>query len=222
MAGCGSKQEGASSGSKTSSRRMVYNKVINIAGINMLSCTGTLFVADRLGLFDQLGLKVKIFYPMSGPACLEAYVAGEADVIDIGAMTAILAVDHGVPIKLLTGNHIGHGGFTVSNELYRAGVTDMAAFARYVKENRGGRPVSFGTQVPGTVSELVAQMMLRQWGIDPDRDLHFQPLPLPELASGIISGALDAISVCESFDTVPEVKGKGVVIAHNSDGGTHG
>jgi len=58
-------------------------------------------------------------------------------------------------------------------------------------EDMRGKAVSTGA--PGSGTEAMAQRLLKVAGLDPDRDIDRQPLPLPESAAAVRSGSIKAM-----------------------------
>src|SRR5262249_25076874 len=58
-------------------------------------------------------------------------------------------------------------------------------------EDMRGKAVSTGA--PGSGTEAMAQRLLKVAGLDPDRDIDRQPLPLPESAAAMRSGSIRAM-----------------------------
>src|SRR5262245_31483812 len=110
------------------------DKTLRIGYINTLDCELLAYIIDEMKILQGMGWNPKFLGAASGPQVMEAYIAGEIDFAYVGGPTPGLAAQRGIPLKLICGGMIGHGGWPVRNDLYDRGVTDLGKFFEYARK----------------------------------------------------------------------------------------
>lgn len=195
--------------------------LMRIGYIATLDCSLLAFVMEKKRILEEMGWETKYLGAAAGPLVMEAYIANEIDFAVVGAQTPGLALQRGVPLKLLVGGMVGHGGIAVRNELWNQGVKSLPSYFEYARKRRDeGRKLKVSTQVPGTGTYMGCLVTIMDNGMKPE-DFDIKMLPPPEVSSTIITGEVDANDICEQYDTFPEFFRVGRVIAHRMDRGPH-
>jgi ABC-type nitrate/sulfonate/bicarbonate transport system substrate-binding protein len=212
VAGClGSKE------TVTPTEKAIKKGKAGVGTISTLDCEGYGYLIKELNLLTNKGYDVKYVFVPTSPSLIEGYVAGEIDMLYPGAGNPAIAIEKGLPLKNFGTAMHAHGGWAVTNELYKQGITDMVKFFDYAKERRDqGNPVKVATQVPGTTTWESCGVTILKYGLDPKnkKDIDIKHLPPAEVAAALMSGQVEAQSICEQYDTYPEYFQRGRVIGH--------
>jgi NitT/TauT family transport system substrate-binding protein len=138
-----------------------------------------LWIAVNAGLFREQGLDAELLLIESGTAATQALVAGEAPLANVAAAAVINAMVEGFDAAFVQA--------TVQ-------VPPLTLFTRpdlrAPEELRGAR---LGVTRFGSSTDVVGRMLLRRWGLEPERDVALLQLgSVPELLAALQSGAVDA------------------------------
>ncbi len=146
-----------------------------------------LYLADRDALWKSNGLNVSTQDFTNGPLCLEAVLAGQAD---IGSVS-----DVGVAYAALAGHRFEVIATVSASTVHSRCV---ARADRGIREPQHLRGKKVGVYV-GTVAELYMDEFLKAHRLT-RADIQIVPLKNPQLVSGVVSGDLDA---CFGFEPAP-------------------
>src|SRR5579884_3221912 len=138
-----------------------------------------LWIAVDAGLFREQGLDPELLLIESGTAATQALVAGESPLANVAAAAVISAMVEGFDAAFVQA--------TVQ-------VPPLTLFTRpdlrAPEELRGAR---LGVTRFGSSTDVVGRMLLRRWGLEPERDIALLQLgSVPELLAALQSGAVDA------------------------------
>ena len=210
---------GAKAGTST---KGVTKGTIRYGYINTLDCELLGYILEKKGIFESMGWDTKFLGAPSGPQVMEAFIADEIDFAYVGSNTPGVAAQKGVPSKHIVGGMVGHGGWAVRLDLYDQGITDFPKFFEYAaKRKADGDPVQISTLVPGTITHAACIRTIMDHGLDPEKDFKIHYLPPPEVAMALVTGQVDAQTICEQYDSYPEYFKAAKVIGHCLDSGDH-
>ncbi len=138
-----------------------------------------LWVAQDGGYFREHGLDVELYFIESGTAMAQALVAGEAPLAHVGAAAIVGAVAQGFDAAFILG---------------AVNVPPLALFTRPDLQTPDGlRGARLAVTRFGSSTDLVGRLLLRHWGLEPERDVAILQLgSVPEMLGALQSGAVDA------------------------------
>ena len=142
--------------------------------------TVSVYFAAENGLFKREGLDVQVTrYPGSTTA-IRALLAGDADVVETGADTALLAMESGAPIDILL-SPVARGTDVVVARSSVASLADM----------KGKR---YAVSAPGSPGDVLGRLLLQRQGVDPGQ-VQFVALGAPaDRIKALLGGKVDATS----------------------------
>ncbi len=197
------------------SPKAIKKEKLGLGAISVLDCEAYGYIIKERKILEEMGYDMKYVFVPTSPALIEAFIAGEIDSLYPGVGNPAIAIEKGVVMKNAATSMIGHGGWNVSTELYKRGITDMEKFFEYCKQRKAeGNPVKISGQVPGTTANLMMQLTIMKYGLDPKKDVELKLMPPAEVTAAFIGGQVEAQSHCEQYDSYPEYFQKGVVIGH--------
>jgi len=138
-----------------------------------------LWVAVDGGYLREQGLAVELLLIESGTATVQALVSGEAPLAHIAAAGLVGAVAE---------------GFDAAFFQVTAAVPPLTLFTREeVLVPDGLRGARVGVTRFGSATDVVGRLVVRRWGLDPERDLVWLQFGgVPEILGGLQAGAIDA------------------------------
>jgi NitT/TauT family transport system substrate-binding protein len=146
------------------------------------------FAAERLGLFRQHGLDVKLIVFRGGAAAQEAMSAGAADIIAYFAPAVALAASKGVREKMVGTVSAGHVGWNL--------IVKADSPIKTIQDLAGKK---IGISAKATTSDMAALFIAEKAGV------RFQEIPLgAALVPGLRSGQVDGI-VFSALITLREI-----------------
>ncbi|GAA2814870.1 hypothetical protein GCM10010836_02470 [Aminobacter aminovorans] len=160
------------------------------------------YLAEDMGFYTDEGLTIERIPLNGGPVAMTALVAGEGDLQVATPGEALSAVGRGQDIRILE-------SYTAT-DAYSLCVSKAFAEARGVTANspladrtaavaalKGGK---LGITAPGSATDLIVRMSLRQAGLDPDVDAQLVPMgSIVNVVSGIANGAIDGGALLAPF-----------------------
>ncbi len=149
-----------------------------------LGCISPYFVATANGSWEKRGLKVEHYEFKGGPPMLEAFASDRLDAGFIGGPPVIAAVSRGLPLKFVAGNHLSGMGLVA-----RPGIASL-------KDLKGKK---IGNAPAGAISDIELRATLRDAGMDWSKDVQIVTMGYGDMATAMVSGAVDAIASCESY-----------------------
>lgn len=183
-----------------------------VAGGNSLGCFGPAFLAMQEGFFERTGLKVDLTIVGGGTVAVAALASGEVAIGLTGATQVVQAISQGRDMKIIAGLIDDmNAKIAVSRKVAeRAHVTAQSPLADKVRALKG---LKIGVTQAGDTSYSLLAVLLRQHGIDPEKDVEMINLKLggPMLAA-LRQGAIDAFSISSPFPEQAEVTGLGTVL----------
>jgi NitT/TauT family transport system substrate-binding protein len=136
-------------------------------------------VAQEAGLFQEHGLDLETTYISSAPTSMAALLGHEVDFLSGGVEAAVASGVEGADVVVLASS---------LNKVMQAIHT-----APSIREPAELRGKAFGVTRIGAQSDSAARYLLRQWSLDPERDVTMiQTGGHPETLAALRSGSLEA------------------------------
>ncbi|MBI3457578.1 MAG: ABC transporter substrate-binding protein [Candidatus Rokubacteria bacterium] len=142
--------------------------------------TVSVYFAIENGLFKREGLEVQVMrYPGSTTA-IRALLSGDADVVETGGDTALLAMESGAAIQILL-SPVARSTDVVVAKSSVASLADM-------KDKR------FAVSAPGSPGDVLGRLLFQRHGVDPGQ-IQFVALGSPaDRIRALLGGKVDATS----------------------------
>jgi NitT/TauT family transport system substrate-binding protein len=176
-----------------------------------------LFIALDEGALNN-GAPPKLVQFQSGPALVQALLAGQLDVAYVGIGPALVARGKGADIKVVASNIIEQVSFVAMGDLapYFASGDASTAFARFAKD-KGRQPV-VASYPKGAVPEAALQYWLRNRIKADPKDIKLIYQGEAQIQQSLLTGAIDAAAILEPTVTSVLLKDpKSRVVARGSD-----
>jgi NitT/TauT family transport system substrate-binding protein len=146
----------------------------------VLSTVGIYFAIDN-GFMAEQGLQVQVTPYPADPTNMRALLSRDADIIETGSSTAYLAQASGAPIKI------------INSPVDKP--TDSIVVTNDVKTLADLVGKTFAISSPGDSSQVQAQILARQAGLDPN-SINFVSIGgPPDRATALIAGRAQAASL---------------------------
>ena len=163
------------------------------------------YVAHGLGYFEEEGLDVEIVLTSGADNVMAAVLSGDADIGFSGTEATIYVYNGGEEDYVMTfaGLTQKDGSFLVSREKYD----------NFTLNDLKGKTVIGGRQ--GGMPEMTFEWALRQYGIDPKKDLNIDTsVAFAAMEGAFIGGTGDFVTLFEPNATSIEKNGLGYVVAY--------
>ncbi|MCW2134316.1 ABC transporter substrate-binding protein [Arthrobacter sp. VKM Ac-2550] len=149
--------------------------------------TSTAVNADESGIFADNGLDVELVPTQGGAAAIPALVSGSVDLMYTNYTSALLAVEQGLPIRLVAGNDVGkadHGIFVAKD----SGIETVADL----------KGKTFAVNNLQNIGTVAINSLLEDAGMQIS-DVKLVEMPYPDMQAALERGAVDAIWQVEPF-----------------------
>lgn len=192
-------------------------------GVVPLLDAAPLVIADALGLFEGVGLRVALSTEPSWAAVRDKLAFGALDAAQLlGPMPIALAAGlGGVRAKVSVAAGLGANGNTVV--LSRALLEQVGPFApplpgaALAAALRGRAPITLGVVFPFSSHNYLLRHWLAAAGIDPDRDLTLVSIPPPLMPQRLLEGAIDGFCAGEPWGSQAAALGAGGIALATRD-----
>ncbi|ABR91192.1 ABC-type transport systems, periplasmic component [Janthinobacterium sp. Marseille] len=177
-----------------------------------------LFIAYEQNTLPPEVRAAKLVQFQSGPALVQALLAGQLDIAYVGIGPALVASAKGADIKVVASNIVEQVSFVAMGNLapYFASGDASTAFARFAKDN--GRQPIIASYPRGAVPEAALQYWLRKRAkVDPSSfKLIYQGEA--QIQQALLTGAIDGAAILEPTVTTVLTKApKARVVARGSE-----
>jgi ABC-type nitrate/sulfonate/bicarbonate transport system substrate-binding protein len=154
--------------------------------------------SQKQGFFKKQGLDMTMIYVPSGVLAAQTVVSGSALIANNSVSDVLNAIAAGAPLKILTVNidrfqhlFVARPGINSPKDMK----SKKVAVSRY-----------------GAFSDIETRFLIRQWGMDPDRDVQILQIGNSAARSAaLISGGVDGAVVTPSFVPVARNAGLNVI-----------
>ena len=200
-------------------KRRAPSRTLRI-GFVPLTDAAPLLVAEALGFFDHLGLRVKLSAEPGWATLRDRLAFGELDAAHIlGPMPIALAAGlGGVRADLVVAAGLGANGntMTLSADLAEdivgfAMPLQAQAFAQtiHARALKGLPKVTLAVVHPYSSHHYLLRHWLAEVGVDPDRDIRLTVVPPPLVAQHLAVGAIDGFCAGEPWGSHAAALGAG-------------
>ncbi|MDN3567361.1 CmpA/NrtA family ABC transporter substrate-binding protein [Paeniroseomonas aquatica] len=197
-------------------------------GFVPLTDAAPLLIAQELGLFDAVGLRVTLSAEASWAAVRDKLAFGALDAAHLlGPMPIALAAGlTGVKAQVAVAAGLGANGNTITlsnalaQELGRCKPPlAAAAFAALVRRRaqQGRRPLTLAVVFPFSSHNYLLRHWLAMGGLDPDCDLRLTVVPPPMVAQRLLDGAIDGFCAGEPWGSHAAALGAGRIALSSGD-----
>lgn len=173
-----------------------------------------LLVADALGIFEAVGIRVALSPEGSWASIRDKLAFSALDGAQmLGPMPIALAAGLGgveARLQVACGLSQNGNGITLSNVLAGAGDLATALKSRAV-------PATFAVVFPFSSHNYLLRRWLLAQGIDPERDVRFTVVPPPRMAMQLLEGQIDGFCAGAPWGAAAEALGAGRVVAGTAD-----
>jgi NitT/TauT family transport system substrate-binding protein len=162
-----------------------------------------LFVMEGEGWTREADLKLDLVSFSSGPALIQALVAGQLDAAYVGIGPAMVARAKGVEIKVVASNVVEQVALLGRGDLAKAfeGAPSAAEALKAFRE-RAGRPAKIATLPAGAVPNTVLQHWLQEVAKVPAADVQVVGMGEEQVQQALLAQAVDAASILEPILTI--------------------
>jgi ABC-type nitrate/sulfonate/bicarbonate transport system substrate-binding protein len=197
-------------------------------GFVPLTDAAPLLVAEELGLFDAVGLRVALSACVGWAAVRDRLAFGGLDAAHLqGPMPLALAAGlDGVQAQLIVAAGLGTNGNTVTLAQPLAAALGRftpplaaAAFAALLgrRAAAGQPPPTLAVAFPYSTHNYLLRHWLASAGLDPDHDLRLVVVPPPLLAQRLRDGLIDGFCAAEPWGSHAAARGIGTIALSSGD-----
>ena len=157
--------------------------------------TSTAVNADESGIFTDNGLNVELVQTQGGAAAIPALISGSVDVTYSNYTSVLLAVEQGLPLRMVSGNDVGssdHGIFVAAG----SGIEKIADL----------KGKTFAVNNLQNIGTVAIKSHLEDAGLDAG-DVDLVEMPYPDMQAALERGAVDAIWQVEPFQASAKAAG---------------
>ncbi|MDO9707814.1 CmpA/NrtA family ABC transporter substrate-binding protein [Paracraurococcus lichenis] len=196
-------------------------------GFMQLTDGAPLLVAEELGLFDAVGLRVSLSIEGAWAAVRDKLAYGALDAAHLLSPLpiALAAGLDGVKAQVTIGAGLGANGNTLT--LSRALAEEIGRFPRPLpaaafataarRRAAAGRPVTLGVVYAYSSHNYLLRWWLASAGLDPDRDLRLVVVPPAQCAGRLADGAIDGFCAGEPWGSHAAELGVGTIALSTGD-----
>ena len=174
--------------------QFVSSQEVNISYPGLTGESSPLWVAREAGIFREYGIEGRLIYMEGGRLSIQSLLSGSTQFMTGDAVSALTAVGGGANLILLaSAKNILPYVFAVSKEIKRP-------------EDLKGKMVAT-SQIGGRAGEI-ARMVIKNMGLDPDKDVHYLAVggTMSRLAA-LSTGKVQAAPISQSVVPVAEREG---------------
>ncbi|MFC7539358.1 CmpA/NrtA family ABC transporter substrate-binding protein [Siccirubricoccus deserti] len=197
-------------------------------GFVPLTDAAPLLVAEELGLFDAVGLRVALSACTGWAAVRDRLAFGALDAAHLqGPMPLALAAGlDGVQAQLIVGAGLGANGSTLTLSQPLAAALGRftlplaaGAFAALLRRraDAGQPPPTLAVAFPYSTHNYLLRHWLASAGLDPDRDLRLVVVPPPLLTQRLQAGLIDGFCAAEPWGSHAAALGIGTIALSSGD-----
>lgn len=172
-------------------------------GTNRAIGASAVYVAEEMGYFDDLNVKVEVLDFSDGTAIMEAMAAGELDMCVVGAMPVAVWNAKGLDVRILEGVNNGGHVILTRNDTGIQSVSDL-------------KGKSLTVPSPGTVTDVLLKgFILPDAGIAEDSITAITGIAPADMANAMMLNQVDAIMTWEPFASVAEASYDNVSVVYD-------
>lgn len=178
-------------------------KLIHATPIPLLLWSVT-YLAEDLGYYKEEGVTIERLGLAGGPAALAALVSGSGNANASAPGELLAAVSKGQNLKTIFSYSNFNAYELVMSKAFteRHKLTAESSLADRQAALKASAGIKIGTAGPGSLTDAVARMIIKQSGLDPDRDI--QIIGLANLPAGLAALSNNAIDGFVAFSPIVE------------------
>ncbi|MGJ7912913.1 ABC transporter substrate-binding protein [Neobacillus sp. LXY-1] len=162
------------------------------------------YVAISKGFFKEEGLDVTLTTTPGGDKTMTTLISGGADIALVGSETSIYVYAQGSSDPVINFAQLTQtdGTFLVSRKKIDNFSWDLLKGTTFLGQRKGGMP------------QMVGEFVLKNHGIDPQKDLNLiQNVDFANIANAFASGTGEFVQLFEPTASIFEKEGKGYIVA---------
>lgn len=187
VAACGDDESEAGDSGKSETH------TLRVTSLPILDAAPYFWALDT-GLFEKHNLVVKDQTSAGGAADLPALVSGDLDLAFSNSVSAMLAEEQGLPIRIVTGTNENRPE-SLSKEDFVAIVTAPGSDIKSPKQLAGKK---MAVNTLNNINHLFERAWLESEGVDPD-SVEFLEVPFPDQPLALERGQVDATMIGAPF-----------------------
>lgn len=160
------------------------------------------YLAEDMGFYADEGLTIERLPLNGGPVAMTALVAGEGDLQVATPGEALSAVSRGQDIRILESYTVTDAySLCVGKSFAESqGVTAQSSLEQRSAAAAALKGAKLGITGPGSATDLITRMSLKQVGLNPDSDVQLVPMSsIVNVVSGLSNGAIDGGALLAPF-----------------------
>lgn len=162
-----------------------------------------LFVANAKGMFEKEGLKVQLVPFRAGPDLIRAAEYGQIDIGYCGIAPVTIAINNGVPIKIVASVNYEGSGIVVGNDTNITRVSDFK-----------GKTIAIPQK--NSVQDVLLSYSLMKNNISRD-EVNITESEVPFMPRSLLLKKFDAFVAWEPYVSVASSEGDGKVFLYSND-----
>lgn len=162
-----------------------------------------LFVANAKGMFEKEGLKVQLVPFRAGPDLIRAAEYGQIDIGYCGIAPVTIAINNGVPIKIVASVNYEGSGIVVGNDTNITRVSDFK-----------GKTIAIPQK--NSVQDVLLSYLLMKNNISRD-EVNITESEVPFMPRSLLLKKFDAFVAWEPYVSVASSEGDGKVFLYSND-----
>jgi NitT/TauT family transport system substrate-binding protein len=198
IAGCGG-SSGTLSGTSPSRSKPV---TLTVSSLPILDCA-PYFWAIQTGMFRNAGLIIKNETSTGGAAALPGLLRGDIQIDFSNVVTALLARERGLPVRLI-------GGGSASHPTGRDTAVILVAPKSPIKTAHAVRHKTIAVNDLSNIDQVYTEAWLRSKGVTP-KSVGFLAIPFPDQPLALLSRKVDAVDSTPPFSDSLEASGARVL-----------
>lgn len=155
-------------------------------------------LAQSLGIFKKYGIEASFVKGANGPSMLAAVVGGSADITHVGVSLYFPTIEKGADFKFLMANY--DIDYTLVGQKNVAWPNAGKPYPAVIRDLKGK---TLGLASRGGATEVMARKMLKDAGMDPDKDVTFIAVGVgPSAAAAFSNKQVDAMVAFPPSDSI--------------------
>lgn len=198
-AGCGSSGSSTNSAASTSSAGGSTSPAsattgppatLTVASLPILDAAPYFWALDT-GMFQKAGLTIKDKTATGGAAALPGLLRGDIDIDESNTVSALLAREKGLPVKLIAGG-------AISNAKGKDSAAVVVGPKSSITDAQGLSGKTIAVNNLNNIDHIYTEAWLRAKGVDP-KSVKFVEVSFPDEPLALISGKVDAVQTVTPF-----------------------
>ena len=174
-----------------------------VVGYLPTSLDSALFLADDLGMFTKVGLKVQLVPFRTGSELIDAADKNQIDVGYVGITPVTSAIDKNSSVKIVAAVNQEGSGIVVSND---GSINNIIRFL--------GKKILIPKD--GSIQDVLLRYLLLKNNVNP-ASVNITEMEVPLMQNALISGEVDGYIAWEPYVTQAKIDGSGRILVNSND-----